>query len=136
MMKQQRTFVALSTLGVMLATTLGGLWTPAHAGSKGRRNTTLALGAVTAYGLLKGNKKVAIAGGVGTAIAYSRYRSAKKRERRYRYGRNNGYNNYRYGSRRYANSGYSDNSGYGRRSYRRGKGHYKGQGKGHRKHRD
>jgi hypothetical protein len=38
-----------------------------------------AAGAVTAYGLLKGNKTAAIAGGLGTAYAYKRYRDAKGR---------------------------------------------------------
>jgi hypothetical protein len=87
-MKTNKTkFVALSTLGVMTASTLGGLALTsgeAQAGSKGRRNTTIALGAVTAYGLLKKKKAVAIGGAVGTAYAYSRYRKAKKAERRYR----------------------------------------------------
>ena len=82
MIKQSNRWVALGTLGVLTASTLGGLGiTSAEAGSKGRRNTMYGLGAVTAYGLLKKKKKVAIVGGVGTAVAYSRYRSAKKRER-------------------------------------------------------
>jgi len=69
----------------MAATSFGGLGTSmAQASVKGRRNTTLALAAVTAYGLIKKKKTVAIAGGVGTAIAYHRYRKAKKS--RYSYG--------------------------------------------------
>jgi chromate transport protein ChrA len=55
---------------------------PVHASTKGRRNTTIALGAVTAYGLVKKKKKVAIVGAVGTAYAYSRYRKSKKNDRR------------------------------------------------------
>lgn len=54
----------------------------ASASSKGRRNTLIGAGAVTAYGLLKGNKTLAILGGLGTAYAYKRYRDAKKSERR------------------------------------------------------
>lgn len=80
--------VALSTLGVMAASTIGGLVVtsaPAEAGSKGRRNTTIGLGAITAYGLLKKKKTVAIAGGIGTALAYSKYRKAKKAEQRRRF---------------------------------------------------
>ena len=147
--QRNSTLIALGTLGAMLTTTLGGGLMPAHAGSKGRRNTALALGAITVYGLLKGNNKVAIAGGVGTAIAYSRYRSAKKRENRYRYGRynrygdnaynagRNRYSNSRYGGNRYANGNrYATYGNSNRRSYRRGNGHYKGRGKGHRKHGD
>ena len=82
--------IALGTLGVMTASTLGGLAVTAksaEASSKGRRNTTIALGAVTAYGLLKKKKTVAIAGGIGTALAYSKYRKAKKNEQRRRWSR-------------------------------------------------
>ncbi len=80
--------IALGTLGVMTASTLGGLaltTTAAQASTKGRRNTTIGLGAVTAYGLLKKKKTVAIAGGIGTALAYSRYRKSKKADQRRRY---------------------------------------------------
>ena len=73
--------IAVATLGVMAASTLGAT-TAAHAGSKGRLNTTLGAGAITAYGLLKGNKTVAIAGALGTAYAYTKYNSAKKAEKR------------------------------------------------------
>jgi hypothetical protein len=76
-------FVALTTLGIMTAGTFGGLgMIEANASAKGRRNTTIALGAVTAYGLLKKKKTIAIAGGIGTVYAYSRYRKAKKEEDR------------------------------------------------------
>ena len=82
MKKQTNRWIALGTLSVMTASTFGGLGlTAAQAGSKGRRNTTIGLGAVTAYGLLKKKKTVAIAGGIGTAVAYSRYRKAKKAEK-------------------------------------------------------
>jgi len=67
----------------MSATTIAGpLMNEAQASKKGRRNTAIGAGAVAAYGLLKGNKTVAIAGGLGTAYAYKRYRDAKKSERR------------------------------------------------------
>jgi hypothetical protein len=89
--------IALATLGVMTASTLGTVGV-ANAGSTGRRNTTIGLGAVTAYGLLKKNKTVAIAGGLGTAYAYTKYRKARKVEKnrearriewyKSRYGRN------------------------------------------------
>jgi hypothetical protein len=83
-MKQQvRRGIALGTLSVMLSTALG-VWRvqPVRASSKGRRNTALALGAITAYGLLSKKKKLAIAGAVGTAIAYRQYSIAKKRNSR------------------------------------------------------
>ncbi len=86
--------IALATLGVMSAGTLGGM-SVAQANTKGKRNLTIGLGAVTAYGLIKRNKTVAIAGGLGTAYAYSRYRKAHKQDKRRsqlwyrnRYGRN------------------------------------------------
>lgn len=83
---QANRWIALSVLGAMVLSTLGVFSiTPAHAGSKGRRNTAIALGAVTAYGLIKKKKKVAIAGAVGTAYAYKRYSNQKKRERNRRY---------------------------------------------------
>ena len=107
-MKNGNRFVALSVLVALMLTTLGAAFvTPAEASSKGRRNTTIALGAVTAYGLLKKKKTVAIAGGVGTAVAYHRYRKSKKRDRareaqrvqwyQQRYGRT-WRNHYRYGT--------------------------------------
>jgi uncharacterized membrane protein YebE (DUF533 family) len=77
--------VAFGTLAVMGASTLGGLAVTssvAQASEKGRLNTTLGLGAVTAYGLLKKKKTVAIGGAVGTAVAYSQYRKSKKRSKR------------------------------------------------------
>ena len=83
MKKQANRWIALGILGVMTATSFGGLGMgTAYAGAKGRRNTTIALGAVTAYGLLKKKKTVAIAGAVGTAVSYRQYQIAKKREKR------------------------------------------------------
>jgi len=80
---QTNRWIALTVLAAMLVSTLGVFSiTPAEAGAKGKRNTAIALGAVTAYGLLKKKKTVAIAGAAGTAYAYSKYRSAKKQENR------------------------------------------------------
>lgn len=74
---------SLGVIAVLGAGTLvGPLADAANASVKGRRNTTIAAGAVTAYGLLKGNRKVAIIGGLGTAYAYKRYRDAKRSQRR------------------------------------------------------
>jgi hypothetical protein len=73
--------VALATLGVMSASIIGSAGV-AHADAKSKRNLAIGLGAVTAYGLLKKNKTVAIAGGLGTAYAYSKYSKAKKAEDR------------------------------------------------------
>ena len=75
-------WIALGTMGAMSAALLTGpMVGEAEASKKGRRNKALAAGAVTGYGLLKGNRTVAIAGGLGTAYAYKRYRDAKKSER-------------------------------------------------------
>lgn len=61
-----------------------GLLAPiaAEAGSKGRRNTAIALGAVAAYGIVK--KKPAVAGiaGAGAIYSYMKSRSARKSEQR------------------------------------------------------
>lgn len=66
----------------------------AEAGSKGRRNTAIALGAVAVYGIVK--KKPVIAGlaGGGAIYSYMKSREAAKKERnRKRYTR---YRRYRY----------------------------------------
>ena len=96
MLKHTNRTIALSTLSVMSLTALGGLsMQSAEASAKSKRNLAIGLGAVTAYGLVKKKKTVAIVGGVGTALAYRSYKkSAKKEERqrqawyRQRYGRN------------------------------------------------
>ena len=54
----------------------------AHAGSKGRLNTTYALGAATIYSLLKHKTTQGVILGLGTAYAYKRYSDARKTERR------------------------------------------------------
>ena len=56
---------------------------PAMASSKGRLNTTLALGAVAAYELLKGKGTNALIAGAATAYAYKKYEDKKKEENRY-----------------------------------------------------
>lgn len=66
-----------------------------EASSKGRKNTTYALGAVAVYSLLKGKTTQGLIAGAGTAYAYKRYRDARKVEnRRARYTRYNRYNRY------------------------------------------
>ena len=99
MLKNANKTVAVTMLGVLSVSSLGLLSTPAEASTKGRRNTTIALGAVTAYGLLKGNKTVAIAGGVGTALAYGRYDKSKRAQKR----RRQSWYRQRYGSRSWRN---------------------------------
>ena len=95
-MKNGNRWIALSVLFALMLSTLGAAFVaPAEASTKGRRNTTIALGALTAYGLIKKKKTLAIGAGVGTAIAYHRYRKGKQSDRRrsrlwyqQRYGRN------------------------------------------------
>ena len=83
---RQRT-VALGTLGVLSATLLGGALTkPAQASSSTWKKIAIGAGVVTGYGLLKGNKKLALIGGLATAGSYYKYKSDKKKEQnRYRY---------------------------------------------------
>lgn len=79
--------VALSTLGVMAASMVGGMslsTAPVYASAKSKRNLAIGLGAVTAYGIVKKKKTLAIGAGLGTAYAYSRYKKAKKAEDRQR----------------------------------------------------
>lgn len=98
-MKNKNRWIGLSVATAMAATTFGfGAAQPAEASTKGRRNTAIALGAVTAYGLLKGNKKVAIAGGVGTAVAYNRYAKKKSWQKRTAEQRRRAWYQQRYGS--------------------------------------
>jgi hypothetical protein len=76
----------------------------AEAGSKGRRNTTYALGAATIYSLLKGKTTQGLIAGAGTAYAYKRYRDSRKSEKRrarYYSTRTNRYNRYSRSARSY-----------------------------------
>lgn len=79
-------FVAVGTLTVLSATMLGGAFAkPAEAKSKTWKKIAIGAGVVTGYGLLKGNKKLAVIGGLATAGSYYKYRSDKKKEDRNRY---------------------------------------------------
>lgn len=81
-----RRFIAALLVAASLAAALF-IAPTAHAGSKGRRNTAAALGAVSAYLLIQGETTPGLIGAAGTVYAYSRYRKAKKQEdrrRRYR----------------------------------------------------
>jgi hypothetical protein len=78
---KSKKLVALLVLGVMLTGTCGGLGiSPAQAGTKAKRNLAIGLAAVTAYGLLKKNNKIAIPAALGTAYYYKRYRDARQDE--------------------------------------------------------
>lgn len=104
--------ISLATLAILGATALVHAPEAQAQRSKGRRNTTIALGAVTAYGLLKGNKKVAIVGGLGTAYAYKRYRDSGKNRRVRNSARYDSRGNrYAAGSRRAAGRTYYDRNG-------------------------
>jgi hypothetical protein len=54
----------------------------AHASSKGRLNTTYALGAAAIYELATGKTGPGLLLGLGTAYAYKRYSDARRSERR------------------------------------------------------
>ncbi|MBW3623705.1 MAG: hypothetical protein KY468_09895, partial [Armatimonadetes bacterium] len=78
--------IGTKSLGTTLAVTamLGSLALPgvAHASAKGRKNTTIGLGAATAHQLLKGKTTNAVILGAGTAYAYKRYKDAQAEEKR------------------------------------------------------
>jgi hypothetical protein len=83
MQRNSKKWVALLVSGLMLAGTFGGLGvSPVQASTKGRRNLAIGLAAVTAYGLLKKNNKIAIPAALGTAYFYKRYRDARQDEER------------------------------------------------------
>lgn len=74
--------LALATLTI-LGATLGGVSTPvAHADAKTWKKATVGAGAVTAYGLLKHNRKATTLGALATAGSYLKYRHDKKKEDR------------------------------------------------------
>jgi hypothetical protein len=113
--------------------------TAATASEEGRRNTALALGAVTGYLFTRGGNKVpAFAGLAATAYAYKKYDDSvrARHERERYYGRYDDYYG-RYDRNRYADYSsdrYCDN---GRRYYRHDSGKHKGWYKAkHKKHRD
>jgi len=71
-----------------LAVTVGLLFAGApvaQASSKGRLNTTYALGAATIFSLVKGKTIPGLILGAGTAYAYKRYSDAKHSEQRSQY---------------------------------------------------
>jgi len=98
----------------------------AHAGSKGKRNTALALGAVAAYGLVTKKPIVAGAAAAGALYSYSQSRRDADRERDWRR-----YSDYRYdrGGRYYDDYGYGRNSRYDSGYY--GGGYGDGYGRGY-----
>jgi hypothetical protein len=89
---KQRT-LALGTLAVMSATVLGGsVIAPVQAKSSTWKKVAIGGAAVTGYGLLKGNRKLAVIGGLATAGSYYKYKKDKKKEsRRYRTRRSTSY---------------------------------------------
>ena len=80
--------IRLIPLGTTVAAVamIGGLALPnvAQASAKGRKNTTIGLGAATAHQLLKGKTTNALVLGAGTAYAYKRYKDADREEKRNR----------------------------------------------------
>jgi hypothetical protein len=72
--------------GLLATLFAGGLFATAgpaaHAGSKGRKNTTIALGAVAVQQLLSKKTTNGLIAGAGAAYAYKRYQDARKDEKR------------------------------------------------------
>lgn len=93
----------------------------AHAGSKGKRNTALALGAVAAYGLITKKPLIAGAAGAGALYSYTQSRRDAGRERdrdRYRrYGRYDRFDRYDRYDRGYRSGGYDRDYRYDRGRY-------------------
>lgn len=97
----------------------------ARAGSDGRKNTAIALGAAAAYELLKGKTTEAVALGAGAAYAGKRYEDARKNESnrkngRYYYGNSRNYDPYAnngYGNNTYNNNGYNNTYNNGDQDY-------------------
>jgi hypothetical protein len=75
--------IAAWSLVIMMSAGLAAVGAPrAAASTKGRRNTTIVLGAATVGAALTHHKTAAIVLGAGTAAAYLRYRDAARRDRR------------------------------------------------------
>jgi hypothetical protein len=84
--------IRISALAVLGALALAiAAPAPAQAGSKGRRNTAIALGAVALYGIVKKKPVIAGLGAAGAVYSYVSSRNARtkelRRERRRRYSR-------------------------------------------------
>ena len=101
-MKNTNRWIALSLMLVMVAGSLCPIMLGrAEASTKGRRNTAIGLGILTGVALVKGKTGLAVAGALGTAYAYHRYRKGKKadirrrnawaRSHRHRHGRGHAY---------------------------------------------
>jgi transketolase N-terminal domain/subunit len=78
----------------------------AHASSKGRLNTTYALGAAALYELATGKTGPGLLLGLGTAYAYKRYSDAHRAERRRYYYYPSRYYSSRYRYRSYRHHSY------------------------------
>ena len=92
----------LVTLGIFVVT----MFAPAAAvaGSRGRRNTAIALTAAAVYSLAKGKTTQGLALGAGSYYAWHRYnkaRCAETRYRAYRHGYRRGYRAGKYCARRH-----------------------------------
>lgn len=107
-MKNTNRWIAVSLLLVLLAGSLSPLMMGrAEASTKGRRNVAIGLGILTGVALVKGKTGLAVAGALGTAYAYHRYRKGKKadirraswrsrnRGRHYARGHSKGHHRYR-----------------------------------------
>src|SRR5437588_12796878 len=90
MRMRQRVMTALLVMafgaGLLMAAAPG-----ARAGSTGRKNTAIGLGALAVYELLRGKGTTGLLAGAAAAYAYKRYQDARKSERRYSYYRRSAY---------------------------------------------
>src|SRR5262245_22798801 len=80
--------IRLTAIAVLAATALSVVpATVAEAGSTGKRNTAIGLGAVAVYGIVKKKPLVAGLAGGGAIYSYMRSREDAKKERARRYAR-------------------------------------------------
>jgi hypothetical protein len=76
-MKNPTKITALTAVSAAILSALA-MTAPAQASENGRKNAATALGAVTAYELLKGHPKEALLAGAATAVAIDRYQQARR----------------------------------------------------------
>jgi hypothetical protein len=94
MMREERMTKQIRLTALALISAIGvGFLAPAaaQAGSKGRRNTAIALGAVAVYGIVKKKPLVAGLAGGGAIYSYMRSREAARKERNRRRYRSRAY---------------------------------------------
>jgi hypothetical protein len=98
---EMRSRFTAGLLALTMGASLFGVTTlPARAGSSGRKNFALGLGAVAAYELLRGKTGTGLLAAAGAAYAYKRYSDARRSERLFQF------------PHQFTSSGYAGGGGY------------------------